>query len=655
MNNDQGLNNGENKMNSDVNLDDFIINDDDDSTSMNSDDYLDDFNINDDDDDDSTSMDSDDYLDDFNNNDDDSTSMNSDVNLDDSNINDDSTSMNSDVYLDDSKINNDVKAPNKLIKFGVIGVVVVIVGFIFSTFVLNHNDKNTGSSTTVKSLLDTNAFFIKSNTVDKYALFNIDGDRITDFIYDDVNNFYNGTALVKKDNKYGLINTQGKTVVDYDKYDYISTNSGGLYLVSNDKGDYLIDAKGKQVYTYKADTGEHNSFFGTVLYSYAIDENKIIVFNYTGKKMKEYTLNKEANSKGLFADALDDYFGDWNNQYSSIYYDGYLTIFDNNKFTEVFNGKVDYPYVLKLVAYDGQTFILGPVTYSDADYGRNRKIAMVYNNKFADLEYESITSGQMGNGTDYLKGKSLADNKDYYIKKDGSKWVLASNTYVLSENDYAISPSSSNTYVEFYSDGKKSSKIENAYLNDTGIKGNYLVHLKNDNYKLTWYDRNGNRVLAKSYGKLSLLDENNRATASDEKDSKEYLIDEKGNKISDEYDDIRLIHDYDSDSKVPTDYYSVELDGKCGVIDKNGNKIIDLKYADRLDTVSRVKVLDKDNIVVCANIDNEMMECYSTKKGVIISGKKYTISMEKNYIKYVDDKTKKIEYYAFNGKKFDVK
>ena len=626
MNNDQGFNNGENKMNSDVNLDDFNINDDDDSTSMNSDDYLDDFNINDDD----------------------STSMNSNVNLDDSNINNDvSTSMNSDDYLDDSNIKNDVKVPNKLIIFGVIGVVVVIVGFIFSTFVLNHNDKNTGSSTTVKSLLDTNAFFIKSNTVDKYALFNIDGDKITDFIYDDVNNFYNGTALVKKDNKYGLINTQGKTVVDYDKYDYISTNSGGLYLVHDDKGDYLIDAKGKQVYTYKTDTKEHHSFLETDLYSYAIDGNKIIVFNYTGKKMKEYTLNKEA-------DALDDYFGDWNDQYSSIYYDGYLTIFDNDKFTEVFNGKVDYPYVLKLVAYDGQTFVLEPVTYSDADYGRNRKTAFVYNNKFADLEYESITSDQMGNGTYYLKGRSLADNKYYYIKKDGSKWGLASETYVLSENDYAISPSGSNTYVEFYSDGKKSSKIENAYLRDIGIKGNYLVHLKNDNYKLTWYDRLGNRVLDKSYGELSLLDENNRAIASDEKDSKEYLIDEKGNKISDEYDEIRLIHDSDS-SVVPTDYYSVELDGKYGVIDKNGNKIIDLKYADRLDTVSRVKVLDKDNIVVCANIDNEMMECYSTKKGVIISGKKYTISMEKYFIKFVDEKTKKIEYYAFNGKKFDVK
>ena len=53
------------------------------------------------------------------------------------------------------------------------------------------------------------------------ALFNEDGKKLTDFIFTSTSDFVNGTALVKKDDAYGIINANGKMTVDFGKYNYI--------------------------------------------------------------------------------------------------------------------------------------------------------------------------------------------------------------------------------------------------------------------------------------------------------------------------------------------------------------------------------------------------------------------------------------------------
>lgn len=61
-------------------------------------------------------------------------------------------------------------------------------------------------------------------------------------------NFKNGGAIVKRDEKYGLINREGKEVVPLGKYEDISqTSENGLFQVRRHKRKGYINTDGKEV------------------------------------------------------------------------------------------------------------------------------------------------------------------------------------------------------------------------------------------------------------------------------------------------------------------------------------------------------------------------------------------------------------------------
>lgn len=556
-----------------------------------------------------------------------------------------------------SNINSQTKKTNTIL-FIIIGVVAFILIALAAFFGIKTliGGKNNKDISPTDALLSSEVFFFKGKDSEgkvKYALIDKNGNNLTDFIYDKVSinsEIFNGASLVQKDDKYGIINSKGKEIVKLGEYEFISYRDGGLYQARDKNNKYhVINSKGKVVYTYKSISSltiDLRSFDDSELFSYAVDGTKLILFNVDGKKLKEYEINKDANSIGLGKEYMDNYLGDADDLYSSIYYNGNLTIYDNSNYKVVFDGKLDYPYRLHYVAYDNKTFYLSPITYYGSDNGKDKKNIIIYKNKITEIDTSSVEYNN-----NYLIGTFKDDNDKYLINPDGSKGQKLYNgdlgtAYYIDNKNFALSTSSPNKKVEFYVNGKNVKTVEDIYINTAPKNDTYLVRVGKDNTSgLTWYNKNGERILSDNYKDLTSVDENERGIAKKSDSSKEILIDKSGKQKSKEYDDISSL--YVTKDKP---YYVIKDDSKYGLMDKDGKLIIKPKYTNSL---SDYKIINDDTVVI-GNINSDEAEVFSVKKGVLLKGKPSDLRLDKNYIihSYSDNGTYHKDYYTYNGKKF---
>ncbi len=92
------------------------------------------------------------------------------------------------------------------VKLTAIVLCILSLGMIIAGIILNFNKGNIQ----LKNNSQEDAFFLEKEG--KYAVFNTKGKQLTDFIFTEVKEFYNGSSLVKIDNKVGVINNKGKYV-----------------------------------------------------------------------------------------------------------------------------------------------------------------------------------------------------------------------------------------------------------------------------------------------------------------------------------------------------------------------------------------------------------------------------------------------------------
>ena len=131
---------------------------------------------------------------------------------------------------------------------GIVLGVLVLGGAIFGIIALLGN----GGDTEDESIYDSNAFFLRDDN-DHFALFNDEGERITEFEFSYASSIIGGTALVRKadNDKSAIINSEGKILVNYDKYRYIERR-GALYVGTDDNlEDHLLNSNGKELYVLK--------------------------------------------------------------------------------------------------------------------------------------------------------------------------------------------------------------------------------------------------------------------------------------------------------------------------------------------------------------------------------------------------------------------
>lgn len=130
----------------------------------------------------------------------------------------------------------------------------------------------------------TMLFIVEDNG--KYGLLGIDGKKIIDLIYDEIQPFSEELAVVKQDDQYGYINTKGQIVIkpSYEKAKpfsngYAAVSNANLFGYINRKNELMIDYQYRGASDFNCDGKSVVTILeGTIHQFYLIDklDNKII-------------------------------------------------------------------------------------------------------------------------------------------------------------------------------------------------------------------------------------------------------------------------------------------------------------------------------------------------------------------------------------------
>lgn len=465
------------------------------------------------------------------------------------------------------------------------------------------------------------SFFIKDAN-GKYALFNDDGKKLTDFIFTSVSEFANGTARVEKDDAYGIINTNGKMTVDFGKYSYIN-DEGGMYVVEGEDYNYfLINSEGKVLYNEEG-MGLLD-FSGRDIYLILKDtKNKVYkVLNYEGKEMASFSIDSNAK-----APSTNDEDG-----YISVFYNNKNYILNSVTGKEVTSFDADLHYCINYVKEDGKIIIMN----SCSIWGQSQTY------------YKFIKDGKLYDLTDkcervdYLEG-NFSCKKNYttfLLDSNLNVGIDISNSAYIDNNTYATEKDWKSESVDFYNNGSIVKNVGCRELSSTGHMKNGLYILKayyrntcgDDSDTYEYYKTNGEKAFGKSFKSAKMFDENDLAIVSEDKENY-YLMDINGKKISQDYSDI---HSRSS-------YYTVVKNKLEGIIDKNGNVILECKYKE----VQPIKNIEK--YVILTTTDSKYIVYDIEKKSEIVTVDK-SPSLTAHYIEVSKDG--KNQYYTYNGKMF---
>ena len=516
------------------------------------------------------------------------------------------------------QVNQPDKKKSKLPFIIILIIMVCIIGIVF--FILskkgNLTEKNGNTEYSA-------AFFIEENH--KYALFNDKGEQLTGFDFDYVSDFRNKTAAVEQDDKTAIINTKGKFTVNFDKFDDIDVQN---YLYSARKGDkdYLIDASGRIIYDIS--NASVSGYLGNEKYVVVTDKQKKVfkIINHKGKEIFSQPFSSEEDKIEKVSYKSDNYL--------SIFYKNKTYIFDLN------NGK-------QLATFeDHNRYCIFYVSNDKKVIGLNSCVA-VYETA-EEHHYKLIINGKIENMDD--KCDQIYEAHDLICKKDGTSYLLTNkyekgialtDTDYIDNKNYAIEKEDSNRnpYVEFYTDGKLVKTVSCRRIGRDGyVNSNYILKVScrenNDSSygKDEYYTKDGQRIGNDVYKKTTLFDENGFATVSQDGE-KYYLINSKGEKVTDEYDSIIQ---YDKN-------YSVLKNDKYGLLDNKGKKLIDTIYK------SMIRIEKNDSLYYMAEssnseyviLDKNMKELFK-----LPSEPKYN----EHYL-YIT-KEGKTQYYSYNGKMF---
>lgn len=424
-----------------------------------------------------------------------------------------------------SVVNNQINNPTKkkinpkIIIAIILGIIVVVAGILIVTKFINKK------STTPEEILSSTSFFLEDNN-GMYALFNVDGKKLSEFEFEYASDFINGIAVVSnKDSQYALINESGKYVVNYGKYEHIR-EVGGLFEVSDyEYNEFLMDSNKKILGSLEnvqiVDFGD--------LYVVLKEQDKYVIVNYQGK-----TITTIPNASDYDDLEIEDE-------------EGYITISYNNKtyVLDIIDGKElasfnsEKKYCINEINEEHEdSFILLPCYdfLLEIEYSEYK---IMYEGKITTEKTDSTYKNMEYNG-DYIY--AYDENYKYFVDDlKGNNLLETEYGFVLiDENHYAINKDGN---VVFYSNDQVIKEIQNAHLNiSEDVQPAYSVEydFTYDDSALAgknqFFNKDGKLITDKSYDYVEGFDKLNNIVVTDE-DNK-YLMDKEGNIISDKFEFI---------------------------------------------------------------------------------------------------------------------
>lgn len=454
--------------------------------------------------------------------------------------------------------------------------------------------------------LEMEKYLLSYKKDDKYGLINIEGKKVTDAIYTEVSSLKGkpGSILVRKDDKYGIIDSSGNIVIEA-KYNYIKsdeyyseseeyTSTG--YIISEKTSDGIIygyiDAQGKLIVEPK-----YESISRAVEY----DSSKI------------YLIVMERGKKGVLEDGEELI----KNNFQSVAY------FSNSKiFAVEKTGKYGF-YTL-----EGKE-ILKPEFTKYTIAGNYISVQK------DDKTYLYDVHGNVVNTANYTT-MSETDNPSYFIAKDDkgyysiiSKDITLSNNYVTVQyafEDYFIvaKENEKTGVINVWNENKVDAEYEYILV----IEGTNMLEARKVNGDVDIYSNTLEKIITMSNAVVEKIDKNYTVVYSENemkyldnngnfventevfpdnalyaicKDGKWGFADKAGDiKVSCKYDMVTEINEYG--------FAGVMQDNRWGVIDSEGNVIVvptyEIEYYYFPDFVGKY-LLNQSETIHCVELEEK--------------------------------------------------
>lgn len=416
----------------------------------------------------------------------------------------------------------------------------------------------------------------------KYGLIDYNGKAVTKPIYDEIKGLPNKESelLVKKEDKYGVINSKGAKLIEEKYYDIVADG----YYTENEKyslSGYIVCNKTKEGYRYgyinsklkkvldveynyierilQTDTVSDTYLIVAKNGQYGVIKNNKIIINYAYQGI-EYDLNNK-----VFELQRNFKFGIANLngeviipvEYNSIEFQGvYLKVSKNNeeeaKYFNIDGTEItDLKYTSKIKTKNENYYI---VTNNDGLYGvidsnDNELIKNKY--KYLEYLYEDffIALDESLLGVVNIKDEAIVDFKYEVIQKIEETNMVEAKIY-------------SKNKLELYNENleKIYSTTNDAYLYK---KDNYIKILAKNETK--YFSLEGNELNAEE------LYNNNLLFASNDENNKWGFVDKQHKVIVDyKYDKVTEFNS--------SGYAGIKLNNKWGIIEENGNIVIEPIY-----------------------------------------------------------------------------
>ena len=385
----------------------------------------------------------------------------------------------------------------------------------------------------------------------KYGLISIDGEEITEPIYEDISavTYKEGMLLIKENGKYGVININGKVVIkpEYDSItvdNYYDANTKyqktGFIVCNISEEGYrygYVDYRGKKIldtiYTEIERVTEIENEDDIYIIAYkdgqaGLLKNKKVILNYEYEEIMYYSYNDvfivQRNGKQGIADRDGNIKID--TKYTNMSFGGiYVNATNENNETKILdlNGnEVTDGYIARIPTADGSHYIVYDTEgiYKIIDDNGNIVIDKQYTNIEEIGNNYYIVANNRNNGIIDLSGKSLVDLKyNSIVKIDNTELLQAnvsetSTVSLINKNmEVVVTMDEANIdindgYIRLYSED------ENKYFDYSGkelsaeeVFQNNNIYASEENGKWGFADKNGNTVVENKYDMVTELNE----------------------------------------------------------------------------------------------------------------------------------------------------
>lgn len=469
-----------------------------------------------------------------------------------------------------------------------------------------------------------------------YALYNQDGERLTEYSYKAFQEIEDVGFVVTTDkNEKAFISIDGDEIIKPGIYETLEAVDQMLYATKKvekapeKKEDNKEETKKEPDKTDPAGYLTINLFVlngkGEVLYTAdsktSIKKSGLPVI----KKDKEYTV--------LYQDGKELYKGSEEITYAYQYENSQICLIgqkDKSQFYYFNEAKKDDNFELeikekgqyKVTGFSGKHIVLNDETLKSMIYIDSTEKKYYYNNiAFKEVEFK---------GTDNI---IMKDGEKQYIYQVG-KAPLLMNSYYTSSLTYV---SRSNVIYgphDVYKDGKLTGQLENCQLYPKSVLINsemFPVYVRNKGYQ--YFDYNCKQIINKTFLEANPFDENTRAIVK---------VNETGYSLIDETGTVLTKDFYSQIKYIGSSYYAVYNEtGIYGIIDKDGTEIFPLQYT-TLPEEAIAQYKEKTYMILCKNGRSYVYDI-EDDMNVIFSQESYIKLNEKGYFEAGKD------YYTFAG------